>query len=211
MRFRFKMRIAMTYSSKRPLCIVISAPSGTGKTMLCERLLDEFHTMIYSISCTTRPSRKSEINGRDYVFLTESEFSRRIEAGDFLEYASVHGYWYGTLRQDVEKVLSDGLDVLMDIDIQGAKSIRNIISKSQGSILHKAFVDVFIVPPDMDELKKRIEQRKEDSAKVIRRRLKDAEQEMLYWKDYQYLIVNDDRDKAYDQLRSVIVAEHCKV
>lgn len=197
---------------KRPLCIVMSAPSGAGKTTLCERLLEEFHdTMIYSISCTTRPSRKSEIDGRDYVFLTESEFKRRVEAGDFLEYADVHGYWYGTLRKNVEKALSDGLDVLMDIDIQGAKSVRNIISKSQGSILQKTFMDVFIMPPDMDELKKRIEHRKEDSGKVIRHRLKDAEQEMLCWKDYQYLIVNDDRDKAYDQLRSVIIAEHCKV
>ena len=201
----------MTQPPKRPLCVVISAPSGAGKTTLCERLLEEFHTIKYSVSCTTRSSRKSEKDGKDYVFLTEPEFKRRIEAGDFLEYADVHGYWYGTLRQDVEKALTAGRDVLMDIDVQGAERIRELISKSPGSMLYKAFVDVFIVPPDMEILRERVERRGEDSEKSIRRRLKDAEQEMRYWKDYQYVIVNDCLDEAYDQLRSVIIAEHCRV
>lgn len=201
----------MTLQSNRSLCVVISAPSGAGKTTLCDRLLGEFPAMTYSVSCTTRSSRECEVDGKDYVFLAEPEFLRRVEAGDFMEYAKVHGYWYGTRRRDVEKALAGGRDVLMDIDVQGAESIRKLISCSPGSMLQKAFMDVFIVPPDMETLKIRLHRRGQDSEEVIQRRLKDAEREMECWKDYQYLIVNDRLDDAYDRLRSVIMAEHCRV
>ena len=201
----------MTHHRDRSLCVVISAPSGAGKTTLCERLLKEFPAMTYSVSCTTRSSRECEVDGRDYVFLTEPEFQRRMEAGDFLEYARVHGHWYGTRRHDVEKTLAAGRDVLMDIDVKGAECIRKLISDSPGSMLQKAFLDVFIVPPDMETLKIRLQRRGQDPEEDIRCRLKNAEREMECWKDYQYVIVNDRLDEAYDRLRSVIRAEHCRV
>ena len=167
--------------------------------------------MAYSVSCTTRSVREGEKDGKDYFFLDESEFQQKVKAGDFLEYARVHGYWYGTLRKDVEDALDLGRDVLMDIDVQGAERVRELVKRSSGSLLQKAFVDVFIVPPSMDVLKSRLEKRGLDAEKDIRRRLKNAEREMRCWKDYQYLIVNDLLDEAYDRLRSIIHAEHCRI
>ena len=197
--------------SKRPLCIVVSAPSGAGKTTLCELLLKEFTAMSYSVSCTTRPLREGEKDGKDYIFLNEPEFRHRTEHGDFLEYANVHGCWYGTLRSNVERTLAKGRDVIMDIDVQGAESVRKLAKSSSYSMLEQAFVDVFIVPPSMDVLKTRLDKRHLDSEKNIRHRLQDAKSEMRCWKDYKYLVVNNDLDEAYCQLKSIVQAEHCMV
>ena len=120
----------MTEKSHRPLCIVLSSPSGGGKTTLCSRLLVEFPAMVYSISCTTRPPRPGEKDGEHYYFLTEPEFKRQAEAGVFLEYAQVHDHWYGTPQQRIEQALRDGRDVLLDIDVQGAGRIRKSRSES---------------------------------------------------------------------------------
>lgn len=200
----------MSSQSDRSLCIVVSAPSGGGKTTLCQRLLAEFPSMVYSVSCTTRKMRDGEADGKSYRFMEEHEFKRLVDSGEFFEYAKVHGHWYGTLRSEVEDALKSGRDVLMDIDVQGAESIRNLVHASPGSFIADAFVDVFIMPPSMEVLEKRLRGRGHDSEEVIRARLRNAEQEMKEWRKYKYMIVNDNLDEAYDALRAVVVAEHCR-
>lgn len=198
----------MNQLPSRALCVVVSAPSGGGKTTLCERLLAEFPDMAYSVSCTTRQMREGEVDGEDYVFLEEPEFLRGVETGEFLEYANVHGHWYGTRRRDVEDALAAGRDVLMDIDVQGAANIRKAIAGSSRSLLRKALVDVFIMPPDIAALEARLRKRGKDGDGVIENRLKNAVREMEQWKEYRYAIVNDRLEEAFDRLRSIIVAEH---
>jgi len=201
----------MTEKSHRPLCIVLSSPSGGGKTTLCSRLLGEFPAMVYSISCTTRPPRSGEKDGEHYYFLTELEFKRQADAGDFLEYAQVHDHWYGTPKQRIEQALHEGRDVLLDIDVQGAERIRTLISGSASDILKTAFVDVFIAPPSLQALKQRLEGRSQDTDETIRRRLANAEQEMACRNRYQYVIINDRLDEAYDRLRAIVRTERCRV
>lgn len=198
----------MSKEIKRALCVVVSAPSGAGKTTLCERLLAEFTGMAYSVSCTTRPARPGEMDGRSYVFMDEPEFKRRIEAGEFLEHAEVHGCWYGTSRRDVEDALAAGRDVLMDIDVQGAASIRSLALAAPGSALGRAYVDIFIMPPDIGTLEQRLRGRGKDSDDVIRKRLRNAVREMERQGEYRYSIMNDSLDKAYARLRAIIIAEH---
>ncbi len=193
----------------RSLLLVVSAPSGGGKTTLCERLMAEFHQMVYSVSCTTRAPRDGEVDGTDYYFISEEEFERRVRAGEFVEHATVHGHRYGTLRRFIERGFASGRDVLMDIDVQGAAQIRGrLASLSPGDPLRRGFVDVFIAPPSIDVLRKRLLLRGKDSDAVIERRLQQAENEMERWREYRYLIVNDRLDASYDALRAIIVAEH---
>jgi guanylate kinase len=196
----------------RSLLIVVSAPSGGGKTTLCERLMAEFHQMVYSVSCTTRAPRDGEQDGTDYYFISEADFARRIEQGEFLEHAQVHGHRYGTLRRFVERGFASGRDVLMDIDVQGAAQIRSQLARlPDGDPLRRGFVDVFIAPPSIEVLRKRLTLRGKDADAVIERRLQQAEKELLCWPDYKYLIVNDRLDASYDSLRSIVVAEHRRV
>lgn len=196
----------------RPLLLVVSAPSGTGKTTLCDRLLAEFSEMIYSVSCTTRPPREGEVDGTDYYFLTEDAFRKKIEDGDFLEHATVHGFRYGTLRRFVLEGFQSGRDVLMDIDVQGAAQIREQVRRADAhDPLRKSFVDVFIAPPSIDVLRKRLQGRGKDADAVIERRLQQVEAEISRWKDYQYFIVNDRLDTSYDRLRSIVLAEHHRI
>ncbi len=193
----------------RPLLIVISAPSGTGKTTLCDRLISEFRTMKYSVSCTTRQPRDGEIDGVDYHFLSEESFQQKVSEGAFLEYAMVHDRMYGTLKDVVNNNLRSGIDVLMDIDVQGAQLIRDSIMKAPvGDPLRRAYVDVFIAPPSLDVLRARLKGRGKDSNDVIERRMQQVEKELSCWRDYQYFIINDRLDATYDTLRSIIIAEH---
>lgn len=193
----------------RSLLVVVSAPSGGGKTTLCERMLAEFHQMIYSVSCTTRAPRDGELDGTDYYFISEEEFERRVQADEFVEHATVHGHRYGTLRRFIEKGFASGRDVLMDIDVQGASQIRRKLNTlPPDDALRRGFVDAFIAPPSIDVLRKRLHLRGKDSDVVIERRLQQAENEMTHWVDYKYLIVNDRLDASYDALRSIVVAEH---
>jgi guanylate kinase len=193
----------------RPLLIVISAPSGTGKTTLCDRLISEFRSMKYSVSCTTRSPRDGEIDGVDYHFIDEASFQTRISEGAFLEHAMVHGKHYGTLSEVVLQNLDQGIDVLMDIDVQGAAQIREAIQHgAQHEALRRAYVDVFIAPPSLDVLRARLKGRGKDSDEVIERRMQQVEQELSCWREYDYFIINDRLDATYDTLRSIIIAEH---
>jgi guanylate kinase len=192
----------------RALLIVVSAPSGAGKTTLCDRLRAEHPEMAYSISCTTREPRGDEQDGADYFFLSEDEFSRRLAAGAFLEHAVVHGHRYGTPRKGVEDALKAGRSVLMDIDVEGARQIRERVARApDDDLLKRAFVDIFIEPPSMQALKERLEGRAEDAPEVIAARLRNAEAEMDARHRYRYRIVNRDLDKAYAELKAVLEAE----
>lgn len=190
--------------------LVVSAPSGAGKTTLCQGLLNEFPSLHYSVSCTTRAPRDGEVDGQSYFFLTDDEFIERKKAGDFIECASVHGHWYGTLRETVEKAFDQNQDVLMDIDVQGARQIRASLTSSEKRLQH-AYDDVFIAPPSLDVLQERLQGRGKDSIDVISRRMHKAAEEMQCWQEYRHLILNDDLELAYDALRSLYVTCRHKV
>ncbi|MCG2661863.1 MAG: guanylate kinase [Kiritimatiellae bacterium] len=202
---------------QRPLLLVVSAPSGAGKTTLCARLMEAFPAMVRSVSCTTRAPRPDEVNGRDYVFLDAVEFQQRIAAGTFLEYAQVHGASYGTPREPVEQALRAGRDVLLIIDVQGAERIRQLLApsaagesaagESAAGDLRRAFVDVFIMPPDSESLRRRLVARGQDDAAEIERRLKNAGGEMAGASRYQYRIVNDRLEDAVARLRAIVLKE----
>jgi len=188
-----------------PLLIIVSPPSGAGKTTLCRRLLDEFDGVDYSISCTTRRPRGNEIDGRDYHFLSESEFLDRLERGAFLEHAVVHGFRYGTLKASIEDAMNEGRSVLLDIDVQGCRQARDVISGLPAdNPMRRGFVDIFVAPPSIEELRSRLAKRGEDSAATIERRLENAKAEMARADDYSHVIVNDDLDAAYGQFRAII-------
>ena len=194
----------------KPLLIVVSAPSGAGKTTLCNLLLNEFQNMIRSISCPTREKRPGESHGRDYYFITLPEFAKCLRRGKFLESASVHGHRYATPRSPVLSALAEGRDVLLVIDVRGAKMIRNSIKKGADNHLKAAFVDVFIVPPSKKELKRRLLKRGKDRPAEISTRLKNAARELKAWRDFRYVVVNDRLEQAYKRLRAIVIAEHCR-
>ncbi len=183
------------------LLIVISAPSGTGKTTLSHMLLREFPNMEFSVSYTTRKPRNGEINGRDYWFVDRETFEKMIEEGDFLEWAEVYGHLYGTSKSQVIKALSEGKDVLLDIDTQGALNVKKNFPEA---------VLIFILPPSLRELKRRLESRGTDDEETIKKRLKIAREEIRRAPLYDYVVVNDVLEIAFDNLRSIIKAEKCR-
>lgn len=184
-------------NSRLGLLLVICAPSGTGKSTLTARLRAEFPRLGYSVSCTTRAPRPGEVDGRDYHFLDQAEFLRRREAGFFAEWAEVHGNCYGTPRQALADMLAAGRDVLFDIDVQGAAQLR----ASMGGC------HVFLLPPSLAALRARLLGRASDDQAVIQKRLANAPGELACAPGFDYWIVNDDLDAAYDRLRAVYVAE----
>ena len=194
---------------RRALLLVVSAPSGGGKTTLCNRLLAEHDCITRSISCTTRAPRGAEIDGKDYHFLSTAEFNRRVSEGLFLEHAVVHGNQYGTLRSNVEEALGAGQDVLMVIDVQGAATVRRA-AHDLGGILGRAYVDIFIAPPSLEALRDRLQKRGEDTPDVIERRLENARGELDRGRDYQHQVINDNLDQAYAELHAIIHAEHAR-
>ncbi len=184
-----------------PLFIVVSAPSGCGKSTLIDMLLQEYHDLQYSISCTTRPIRGSEEDGIDYYFMKEARFRELIAEGAFLEYAEVHGNLYGTLKRPVEEVLAEGNSMILDIDVAGAERVRSYVrGLPPGDPLRVGYMDVFVNPPDMQALRERLERRGTDAAEVIERRLANAAGEMARAHEYMYQITNDDLGMAYRRL-----------
>jgi guanylate kinase len=188
--------------SRRGILFVISAPSGAGKTTLVEALRQN-PNLFYSVSCTTRAPRSGEINGEHYQFLSHADFHAKLEAGDFLEHAEVHGDFYGTLREPVLTNLNDGVDVLIDIDTQGAATIRNC----DDSIIRQALTDVFIMPPDLDELRRRLRKRGTETEEQIKRRLVTATREMELWRDYRYTIISGSVEEDLQKFLQIMAAE----
>ena len=184
------------------ILFVISAPSGAGKTTLVEALRQS-PDFVYSISCTTRAPRAGEIEGEDYQFLSAADFHARTKARDFLEYAQVHGDYYGTLRKPLLSNLKNGVDVLIDIDTQGAATIRNC----DDSFIRQALTDVFIMPPDLDELRRRLMKRGTETAEQIDSRLVTAAREMELWRDYRYTIISRSVEEDLQKFRHIMGAE----
>ena len=187
---------------RRGLMLVLSSPSGAGKTTLSRMLLTEERSITLSISVTTRPRRPGEVHGRHYHFIDRARFDELRKSGELLEYAEVFGNLYGTPRKPVEKALRQGRDVLFDVDWQGTKQLRKRAPKD--------LVSVFILPPSSGELARRLHARAQDNRKVIRARMAKAAGEMSHWRDYDYVIVNRDRDRALGELRAILAAERLK-
>ncbi len=191
-----------------PLLIIVSAPSGAGKSTLCDRLLAEYSYIIYSVSCTTRAPRGEEVDGVAYTFLTPEAFEARVVRGDFLEHATVHDNCYGTLAETVRSTMASGKSVMMDIDVQGARQVREALNALPADDpMVRGYVDIFIQPPSLEVLRSRLEGRGEDSAEVIAARLQNAEREMACSGEYRYRIVNDDLNTALSEIRDIINRE----
>jgi len=180
---------------------VISAPSGAGKTTLIKTLRSLVRGLAFSVSYTTRPPRGGEQNGREYFFVSRQEFKRRLERKEFVEWAVVHGHYYGTSWQQLREAQEAGQDVLLDIDVQGYKKLRRRLPGT---------VSVFLLPPSFPDLEKRLRQRHKDAAEVIAKRLETSRKEVAHWKEYDYLIVNDRRSEAAQSLRSIVVASRLR-
>lgn len=187
---------------RKGILFVISAPSGAGKTTLCTALR-QTPDFVYSVSCTTRTPRQGEIQDEAYHFMSMETFRQHIAAGDFLEHAEVHGNFYGTLRENVLRHLRDGIDVLIDIDTRGAEIIR----QNADPDIREAIADVFILPPDLEELRRRLIRRGTENESQIERRLTAAANEMVRWRDYRYTIVSGSVEEDLAKFRSIIRAE----
>jgi guanylate kinase len=184
------------------ILFVISAPSGAGKTTLCTALRQK-PDFVWSVSCTTRAPRPGEIDGEDYHFLTREEFERRLEGGEFLEHAEVHGNRYGTLKEPVLENLRNGIDVLLDIDTRGAENIR----ACGDPMILRALADVFIMPPDLEELRRRLMRRGTETEEQVEVRLRNAATEMECWRDYRYTILSGSMEENIEKFRAVMRAE----
>ena len=190
------------------VAVVFSGPSGVGKSTVCRHLtglLPEFH---FSVSCTTRAPRPGETDGREYYFLSREEFLARQAAGEFLEYAEVHGNYYGTLRRELEPRILAGGDVILDIDVQGARLARQALAGKPD--LAAALLLVFLAPPSMAELERRLRGRQTETEDAIRHRLANAAREMAAWREYDYVIVNDEAPMAAEKLAAIVRAAHCR-
>ncbi len=181
--------------------IVVSGPSGTGKTTLCRQACAAGEA-VFSVSCTTRQPRPGEMDGRDYFFLEEADFLERVERGELFEYARVHNHWYGTLKNHVYDNLRSGLDVLLDIDVQGATQIRSCPDE----LVRRCLLDVFVLPPSMEELRQRLAGRATESAEAFELRMKNAEEEMGHWGEYGHVLVSADRESDEARFRALLAA-----
>ncbi len=191
----------------KPLFLVLSAPSGCGKSTLVDMLLQEYPDFVYSISCTTRPPRGHEEDGIDYHFLTKARFEQLIAENAFIEYARVHDNYYGTLKAPIEEVLAEGNSMILDIDVQGAAKVREYVRYLPNTDpLKIGYVDIFILPPSLDELRRRLEGRGTDSHEVIEKRLANADGEMARAGEYMFRVTNDDLGQAYKRLCDLIDA-----
>src|SRR5438477_12723053 len=188
--------------SRNGILFVLSAPSGAGKTTLVDALR-QTSEFVYSVSCTTRPARAGEVEGEDYRFLSEEEFNAREKSGEFMELATVHGHRYGTLLKPIVEDLMNGRDVLIDIDTQGAGNIR----KHKDAFIRRALADIFIMPPDVDELRRRLTKRGTETAEQIEARLATAIREMESWPQYRYTIISRTTEEDLQKFRHIMNAE----
>ncbi len=183
------------------LMVVVSSPSGAGRTTIVRRVVPQDETIRYSTSVTTRPKRLGEKEGKDYFFVSEKEFKQRVERGEFVEWAEVHGFMYATPRAPVVQVIQQGGFIILDIDVQGTMRVEEEFPDC---------VTVFIAPPSLENLEQRLRNRGTDSEELIRRKLQDALREVAKIPGYDYLIINDDLDTAVRQLQAVLEAERCR-
>ncbi len=196
------MTHVQTHVQRRGLLLVMSSPSGAGKTTLSRRLLAADPMITMSVSVTTRAPRPGEVNGRDYHFITHEEFGRLRDRGDLLEYAEVFGNFYGTPRRPVTEALQAGRDVLFDIDWQGTQQL--------GAAMQDDVVRIFILPPSAEELRERLIGRAQDSASTVAKRMAKAADEISHWPEYDYVIVNDDIGKASVEIEAILTAERLR-
>ena len=181
--------------------IVVSAPSGAGKSSLCQRLMQVYPEIKFSVSYTSRPPRPNEVNGKDYHFISRKEFKNRIDQGEFVEWVENYGHLYGSSRNVMKEFIQDGRDLLLDIEPRGAKKIKQEF---------KGGIYVFILPPSRSELLKRLEKRGHETDEVIQKRFRQAENELKEISWYDYVIFNEDLETAVNQLTSIYIAEKCK-
>ncbi len=187
--------------SNDSVIMVVSAPSGTGKTSICRPLLREFPALRFSVSFTTRPPRRGEADGRDYHFVTPDAFREKIQAGDFVEWAENYGHLYGTSRGVIEEIRGRGEDILLDVEPRGARALKEIYPKG---------VFVFVLPPDLAELQRRLWKRGDGDEEVRRWRYQKARDEIqeVFW--YDYIVVNDRLEQAIERMRAIYLAEKCR-
>ena len=184
------------------MIIIVSAPSGAGKTSICDALIKSDKNIIYSVSTTTREPRKGEKDGREYYFVNDNEFKKMVRKNMFVEWAKVHNHFYGTSKKILEQTVNKGKDILLDIDVQGAVKIKK---------QYKNALMIFITTPTLKVLKERLIKRNKDSLEVIKTRLENAKKELTYLPKYDYLILNDKLDKSIENVKSIICAERLSI
>ncbi len=189
--------------TRRGLLIILSSPSGAGKSTLARRLMNWDPSLRFSVSATTRPPRAGEVDGREYYFRSREEFIRMVEEGEMLEHAEVFGNFYGSPKGPVEQAMSEGRDTLFDIDWQGGQQVRN-------SSLGKDVVSIFVLPPSIAELDRRLRERAQDTDEVIAGRMAKSRDEISHWAEYDYVLINRDLDTAENDLRTIITAERMR-
>lgn len=186
--------------SEKGVLVILSSPSGAGKTSIARALVEENKNFLFSVSATTRKSRPGEVNGREYHFLTVNEFRERINDGQFLEHAKVFGNLYGTPLEPVMESINDGKDLIFDVDWQGGKQIRS-------SSLSKFVISIFILPPSIKALQERLMKRAQDSSETVKDRMTKSIGEIMHWKEYDYVIVNSNFEQTLHEVKSIITSE----
>ena len=199
----------MKKTKSKPLLVLISAPSGGGKTTLVQQLLRARRSMVRAVTCTTRPPRPGEKHGKDYYFLKAEDFLRRVQAGNFLEHATVYGNSYGLLKSELLDKLRAGKDVLLNVDVQGAATIREkALAEPE---LRQALVTIFLTPMSLAEIERRLKRRGADSPEVIHRRVAAARQEIVQWKNFDYLLLSSSKEEDLRRAMAIIEAEKMRV
>ncbi|MFZ2654469.1 MAG: guanylate kinase [Victivallales bacterium] len=188
------------------IAMILSGPSGAGKSTVCNLLRQRNPELCFSVSCTTREPRKGEVDGKDYYFIGQKDFQRKIKNNEFIEHAEVHGNFYGTLKSEIIERVRAGKDVLLDIDVQGAFQVRE--ASKQYSLLSKCTEFVFLGPPSFDELERRLRGRGTEKEEVIRKRLETAKSELDHWRDYDYLIINKEVEHTVKDLEEMFDLLH---